>query len=371
MNYQLPPLPSPSNVDILEKSTETMEWLRSNILVGYTDERGPAWWANGAVTKAGAWVGIPDGSHFAGPVPMDEAQRLLDIRLVKATRIYAEYQDENGQRQVATDEGTLPIINQRTGQIFSYPKESYKIHPYLSTLHTFIEQILHDEKVGIGSVGLLKKGGVAFLQARLPEHYEVQGYGYQPYFTAATSCDLSMSTNYGTGMLGAVCDNTVNDAIAGFVTRMKIKHSRHSGATVAGAREKLGIRLASTAEVMGEAIENLCSIEVSDRDFGLWQDEMTPLLDENGERKTGRGLTLATNERDERTRLWTKDEKVAPWTGTAFGLLQLDNTYRTWTKTVKGVQGGRLERNFSNDIFGMTANADVKALETLQLVQSR
>ena len=354
----------------MEKSSETMRWLRENIKVGYTDERGPAWWANGAVTKAGTWVGIPDGSHFDGPVPVEEVRKLLDVRLVKATRTFAEYTDENGERQVASDTGTLPIINQRTGQIFSYPKEGYKIHPYLTTLHDFIQQILHDEHVGVGSVGLLKKGGVAFLQAVLPRHYEVQGYGYQPYVTAATSCDLSMATIYGTGALGAVCDNTLDDAIKDALTRLKVRHTRYSGATVQQAREKLGIRLEAVAENMADVINGLCDVDVSDDDFALWLDEMDPLRDENGDVKTGRALTLVSDRRDEKLRLWNSDPKVSPWKGTGFGILQLDNTFRTWNGKVSAT-GGRIERNYTNAVTGAGVRHDAHALDTLNRVQNR
>jgi phage/plasmid-like protein (TIGR03299 family) len=367
--YTLPELPSPAAVDILEKSRETMLWLRENIRVGYTTERGPAWWAAGAVTKDGTWDTIPDGSHFAGPVPYEEVRRLLDIPLVKATAVYAEYLDENGQRQVARDESVLPVINARTGRIFSYPKEGYRIHPYLVTLHGFIQEILDDPDVGVGSVGLLKQGGVAFLQARLPESFEVAGYGYQPYITAVTSADLSRSSTWLTGALGAVCDNTVNSAILGALTSLKVRHTRNSDLQVQKAREKLGIQLVQVAEDIGSAIESLVKVDVSDAEFRQWLDLTAP-LPERKETKSGsggRGYTLAENEREEKIRLWTKDEKVAPWTGTGFGIFQLDNTYRTWEGIVR--KASRLERNFSNDALGLTAKADLEALDALARVK--
>ena len=368
MTYTLPALPAPAAVDIAEKSSETMNWLRANIKVGYTDERGPAWWANGAVTKAGTWTSIPDGSHFAGPVPIDAVHDQLDIRLVKATAVYAEYEDENSQRQVATDPGTLPIINQRTGQIFGYPKEGYKIHPYLKTLHGFIEDILHDEHVGVGSVGLLRKGGVAFLQARLPETFEVAGYGYQPYVTAVTSADQSRGTTYTTGALGAVCDNTVDAALAGALTKFKIKHSRNSELRVQRAREALGIQLVQVAETIGDTIDKLANVPVSNAELEAWLDLTVPLTDEKGQPKEKRGLTVALNKR-ERLEVLRRDPKVAPWDGTAFGVLQLDNTDRTWNATVRG--SNRMERNLSNDVFGVTSAADAQALEALAEVKGR
>src|SRR5580765_4669049 len=93
---QLPTLPSPAAFDILEKSAETMNWLRDNIKVGFTDERGPAWWAN-ATTKAGQWE-IPDGSHFPGAVPMEVVLAQLDVQFAKGT-VHVTYEDEAGLKQ--------------------------------------------------------------------------------------------------------------------------------------------------------------------------------------------------------------------------------------------------------------------------------
>ena len=82
-------------------------------------------------------------------------------------------------------------------------------------------------------------------------------------------------------------------------------------------------------------------------------------------------LTLRENRRDELTRLWTKDVKVAPWTGTAFGVVQAVNTYRTWEGIVRRVEGGRLERNFTSDVTGANADEDNKVIEDLAQVLGR
>jgi len=364
----LPTLPAPDAPDILEKSNETMEWLRANIKVGYTTERGPAWWAN-AVTKAGQWE-IPDGSHFEGPVPIEAVRELLDVQFVKGT-VHVTYTDTDGNVQVSGDEKVQPVVNASTGKIFSFPKEGYKIHPYLETLHGFIQAIQYDQAVAVGSVGLLKEGGQAFLQAVLPETIEVEGYGYQPYMLAATSVDLSRATSYTTGALGAVCDNTVRNALKEALTALKIRHSRFSGVAVQAAREKLGLRLQAVGEEFGEMITELTKVDVSDKDFRLWLDEIQPRVKPDPESSTGGPrYTNAEAKRAEYTRLWKKDEKVAPWSGTAFGILQLDNTYRTWEGKVTGA-GGRIEQNYRRLVRGDTAAADVDALATLAKVQKR
>jgi phage/plasmid-like protein (TIGR03299 family) len=371
----LPSLPAPSNYDIAEKSNETMEWLRNNIKIGFTSERGPAWWAN-ATTKAGKFE-IPDGSHFDGPVPMDEVRKLLDVQFAKGAS-NVTYTDADGNRQVTADADVQPIVNIRTGQVFSYPKKGYKIHPYLTTLAEFIKAIQYDQDVAVGSVGLLKGGGQAFLQAVLPETLEVAGYGYQPYLLGATSVDLSRSTSYTTGALGAVCDNTVTNALAQALTVLKIKHTSNSALVVQTARENLGLRLQLAGEAIGEAIGKLTQVDVSDADFALWMDEIDPMpkLITGRTGKAGQPLgpqpayLSAERRRSERERLWTSDPKVAPWANTAFGILQLDNTYRTWDGKVTGT-GGRIEQNFNRLVRGDTAKDDAGALTALAKVLDR
>jgi phage/plasmid-like protein (TIGR03299 family) len=371
MARTLPPLPSPAVFDIYEKSAETMEALRQNIKIGFTDERGPAWWANGAVTKAGNWTTIPDGSHFDGPVPIDVVRAQLDVPLVKAERTSVRYRGEDGKLHTVVDPNVAPIINARTGQIFGYPTDSYRIHPYLQTLHTFIEQILHDERVAVGSVGLLKKGGVAFLQAVLPEHYEVAGYGFQPYITGVTSADSSRVTSWSTGAKGAVCDNTVDTALREALTQLKVRHTKNSDVKVQAAREKLGIRLVQTAEEITAIIDGLVNVEVSEKEFAAWLDLTVPVPEKDEKSPTGgRGYSFAVNKRDRLAELRT-DPKVAPWDGTGWGIVQLDNTDRTWNGIVRNADYGRLERNFTNDVFGLTAKADLKALDALATVKGR
>jgi phage/plasmid-like protein (TIGR03299 family) len=370
MTITLPPRAAPDAVDILEKSGETMEWLRANIKVGFTDQLGPAWWANGAVTKDRTWDIIPDGSHFPGAVPMPVVVKLLSsVPFVKGT-VHVTYTDADGNKQVTTDENTQPIVNALTGQVFSYPKAGYKIHPYLETLHTFIQAIQLDAQAEVYSVGLLKGGGQAFLTAVLPETMEVEGYGYQPFLMGATSVDLSRSTTLTAGAIGGVCDNTVTRAIAEALAKFKIRHTSEIP-PVQIARDKLGLRLADVGQAIGDAISALAGVDVSDADFALWLDEVQPRVKPDPKSATG-GLrfTNAEAKRNELTRLWTEDPKVAPWAGTAFGVLQLDNTYRTWAGKVTG-KGGRIEQNYRRLVRGDTEAADARALEILARVQGR
>lgn len=349
-------------------SKETMTWLRSNIRIGYTSERGPAWHANSALDDNGQPEYLSDGSHFSGPVPQGEVDSILGVPLISAP-IYAQVEGPGG-RMVIKDPERQSIIRTDTEQILGVFKCGYTIHPYRETLSTFTHQIFDDAEVGVAAVGLLRKGGVAFLQAKLPKSYEVGGFGYQPYITAATSVDGTLATTFGVGASAAVCDNTLDLALARAVASFKIKHSAKSLGRVQDARERLGVQLEGVAEEMDTLINDLLKIDVTEKQFEQWVDAVTP-LPEPQQTKTGgpgRSFTLAENKRNELFRLWTKDEKVHPWAGTALGVVQAANTYRTWTGTVKGTDGGRIERNMLNDVTGVTARQDAEAIDALAKV---
>jgi len=361
MAYQLPTLPAPNAYDIAEKSRETLRWLQENVLVGYTLERGPAW------HYVDLGQGLPKGTHFPGPIPLSRVTRLLDVKLTKGTA-FVQYEDDEGHKQVVEDKDNFPIVNQRSGQIFGYPREGYRIHPYLPVLQGFINNIVDDETVGFSSAGLLRKGGVAFLQARLPETYEVQGFGYVPYISAVTSADRTKKTTFHTGILAEVCDNTVDASILAAYTKVAVRHSKNSLPTVEAVRERLGIQLAQVGDAVAEGIETLLNVPVTNRQFGRWMDKMVPLVNEDGTPKVKNGLTIAEKHRDELSELWTSDEKASKWNGTAFGVLQVANTWDTWNGLVRGSDGGRMERNLTHAMLGKTAASDEKALTALSEV---
>ena len=82
-------------------------------------------------------------------------------------------------------------------------------------------------------------------------------------------------------------------------------------------------------------------VEVPDRVWSTFLDEYTPIPAQKG-----RSRTIAEKTRAELERLWSHDQRVAPWKGTAFGVHQATNTYLHHYATVRNV--GRAERNMDN-----------------------
>jgi phage/plasmid-like protein (TIGR03299 family) len=349
-------------------SKESMEWLRTNIRIGYTDERGPAWHAATANAEY-----LSDGSHYPGAVPEQEVRRLLDVPFVSA-KIHATYTDAQGNRQVTEDPERQAIVTPDTGDILGVFKSGYQVHGYQEWTADQLSAILDQGRgeLGVASVGLLRNRGVAFIQAKLEgSGMEVGGYGIVPFITAATSVDGSLASTYFTGVEGVVCDNTLHMARNSALTKLKVRHSRNSAGRIGEIRDTLGLVYQAADDFMAGA-EQLLKTDVSERDFSAWLEEMAPVPAADPKSSTGGArYTNAVKLRDTYAAMWAHDPKVRPWAGTAFGVVQLSNTYNTWMRNVSGASGGRIERNFLNLVTGRQAADDSAALDKLAAVLQR
>jgi len=356
-----------------------MEWLHEHIKLGYTSERGPAWHARDSY--------LTDGTHFPGPVPVDVVTRQLDVPFVECAvqAVHTEYihvedcDNSDGasrcdcprSEQVYTDPTRKAIVSPDDGHMHGIFKAGWQLHGYQQWTADQIAAILDQSRgeLGVASVGLLQQRSVAFLQAKLDgSALEVGGYGYVPYIVAATSVNGSLASTYGVGIDGVVCDNTLANFWQTALKMLKIKHSRNSAGRLGDVRDSLGL-VYQAADDFAAAASALQEVPVTEADFAAWRSEMTPVPAPNPKSKTGgASYTNAVKVHDHYTNLWTYDPKVKPWAGTAFGILQLDNTYRTWDRNVSGADGGRLERNLLNMVSGTTAREDSAALAALAKV---
>jgi hypothetical protein len=75
--------------------------------------------------------------------------------------------------------------------------------------------------------------------------------------------------------------------------------------------------------------------------------------------------------RDNLSTLWSGDARCAPWHGTAFGVVQTQNTYNQHVRTVKGSDGAsvhRAERNQENVLKGVSRDDDMATIDKLNAV---
>jgi phage/plasmid-like protein (TIGR03299 family) len=329
-------------------SAETRTTLATQTLIGMTENRGNAWhWRKG------------DDNHYAGPVPEgDVIDRLFNWSAVTGEVTATALTDTGVLRSTATDKKA--VMHSQTGQILGIHGSTYRVHQYRDWLLTNVSTLLDTSDLVIGTAGVLQGGRKAWVQIELRETLDVKGEKYRPFLTAATSHDGSMATSYVTGVTRVVCDNTLSAALRRPDTKFKVRHSTNSLSKIGQARDALGI-VYEVADNFAAEVADLTSQVVTDTQ---WADFVAAYTAGTG--TSERSKSMAENKARELYGLWNNDVRVAPWKGSAYGVLQAVNTYGQHSRTVKGM--ARSERNMLNAINGATFKEDQAALDLLATV---
>jgi len=326
-------------------SAETMEWLNTMTLKGFTDQRTNAWHYLASLQG-------DEPNHYPGPIPVgDVERRLMDWEPIVASPLAVVLPDgttvtDPDRQAIIRPDGALGNADLAT--VLGVFKSGYKVHSYREWLLRNVE-ILLDDGLAIASAGLLRGGAQAWVQIQAPDTLTVEGFGYRAFVTAFTSMDGSLATGYITGADAVECDNTLSAAIIGADTKVKIKHTLNSLKRAGEVRDALGL-VHQVSEDFEAQVRALMAQEVTEQVWDTVVDLAFPLKDEAGKPKQGRALTMASNARDKVNLLWVKDARVAPWSGTAFGAVQAFNTYAHHVATVKG--GSRAQRNAERVVRG-------------------
>lgn len=337
-------------------SQETINWLNNFTLVGFTDKRGKAW--HYRESDQGA-----EPNHYTGEIPVEDVHRRLFGWEPMIGDVTSRALNEDGVFEIVDPERKAIIRPPRAlgvedeGAIMGVFKSGYQPHSYKAWLLDEVASILDDD-LKIGSAGLLAKGAQAWVQVEVPENMETpEGIVFRPNLLATTSFDGSLATTYKRTVTNVVCDNTMRAGLSEKGQEFKIRHTRNSGVRLIEARDALAIVHTVADDFMAE-VASLTSVKVSDGDWRKFLDEIAPMDD-----KEGRALTMATNKRDALTSMWNHDERVAPWKGTAWGVMQAMNTYAHHGQIVRGVS--RAERNMSNAVKGAFDKLDAETRSTI------
>lgn len=331
-------------------SKETIEDLNTNTLIGYTEKRGTAWHYRAADQGE-------ESNHYDGAIPVEDIERRLFHWSPVEGTISATALTEDGFLNY-TDPDRKAIMRSDTGRILGIFKQGYQPHPYKEWLTENVAQIL-DADLHVGSAGLLKHGGVGWVQVEMEDTMEVQGLEYRPFLTAATSLDGSLSTTYGTGSQVVVCDNTLSVALSTTAEKLKIRHSRNSLLRITEAREALSI-VHQAGDLFAAQVEELTSQYVSDDKWREFVKAYTYTPN-----NTTRSLNMAQTKASGLDDLWFNDERVAPWKNNAYGVVAAVNTF---THHVSNVKGDRAERNMSRSVMGEVDKLDQNTLRVLASV---
>jgi phage/plasmid-like protein (TIGR03299 family) len=349
-------------------SQETIEWLNQNTLIGHTEKRGNAWHY-----RASAQGDEPN--HYEGPVPVADVERRLfhwtaqEVPILHQVPCDLDVEggisgiDDNGNMyQVRAIPGRKAIRRSDTNEILGIFKDGYQPHQPKEWLIENV-QMLVGGTLDIGSAGLLRGGAIAWLQVEAEENVVTpSGVEFRPFITAATSFDGSLSTTYKVGSTVIVCDNTMFANLAEAGETVKVRHTRYGTLNVNTIRDTLGI-VEQAADAFTASVEKLTNWTITDREWKRFLDEICVF---NVDSKSTRGKTIADKKRAELTTLWTNDNRVTPWAGTAFGVVQATNTWAHHVQIVRG--GNRGERNALNAITDVTAKDDAHTLDILTRV---
>jgi phage/plasmid-like protein (TIGR03299 family) len=332
-------------------SKESPEWLNRNVLIGFTAERGTAW--HYRATAQGA-----EPNHYPGPIPIADIQRRLFGWRAIPGRVLT-HTDLHGLRPCPD---RMAVVADDTGEDLGVHMQGYEIHQFPDWLLEKVQTLL-DGGLSAGSAGLLKQRRQAWVSVEVPDTVATpEGVQFRPHLLACTSHDGSLATTYKRTVTNVVCDNTMGEALRGAGQVIKIRHkknSRQGRLEVLSARQALDM-VQILADDFAAEVRDLCQITVTE---AQWQDFLLAHAPDTG---TQRSRTLASNRRTKLGELWQFDNRVAPWRGTAWGVLQAVNTYDHHHATVRGAS--RPERNLTRAVTDHANTLDSTTLALLDQV---
>lgn len=349
-------------------SRETLKHLNTNTLIGNTAHRGTAWHYRADLQGE-------EANHYAGAIPVEDVSRRLFNWQAASRKVGIEVPASVETMTHLSEDGTplrWDVVNDRQAicrddnhHLMGIFASGYTMHQYDRWLLTTVADILDDD-LSISSAGLLRDGAVAWVEVSMPESITTpEGVKFRPNLLATTSFDGSIATTFKRTVTAVVCDNTRQAALGERGQQFKVKHSRHSSARLAPAREALAM-VHTVADAFAAEVQRLCEMTVSSIQWEMFLDAYAPTQDGSGAPLTGRAATSADNKRVALRRLYKHDLRAAPWTGTAYGVLQAVNTWAHHESTVRG--STRPERNMLRTVTGDWDRHDREAYVTLQRV---
>jgi phage/plasmid-like protein (TIGR03299 family) len=343
------------------------EYLEDNTLVGLGDQNGPAWWKRTGLDSKG------EPNHYPGPVPVEDIRRRLLYwqPVIAEVHVKADILSADGVTSLDIhDDSRLAVVHPETGRILGMHKSGYKVHDYdewcIRNVETVVDSTANDGSLVVAGAGMLKWGALFWVQFQLNQTREVAGVKYRPFITAFTSLDGSLASTYTRGSQVVVCDNTLSSALgqaktSGHIARRK--HTKHSLANIDEVRQKLDI-IFEVDEAFKHQLEVLTNTTVSESEWSAFVQAHMPIKDD----AKGSALGRAEARRERLTSLWNADERVTPWKGTAFGVIQAVNTFTHHMSRV--VTSNGLNRGHANTLRMVEGGHDALDKATLDTLNS-
>lgn len=335
-------------------------YYNANFMIGFADKRGRAWH-----DREG--FGMADGfdNHYPGAIPAEDIER----RLFNWSPIEAPIYVETSMGMMPID-GRKAITRGEGGPVLGIHGEGYRVHDYRQELLVNLDRVVSADGIGYANAGLFNDGAGAYVQIELPEGVKTADGSVEvrPFILGSTSLDGSAATAFKLGYTNVVCDNTFQSFLSEAGKVYRRRHTKNSAFSLSTAREALDL-LDTVATSAVRTIDHLLSIDVTDSAWSRFVEAHAPVADGNGNALSARSVSLAETKRQALTGLYRTNTMVAPWAGTAWGVMQAVNTYNEHMSIVRNVS--RYERKITNAIAGKTADADSATLATLADVMGR
>jgi phage/plasmid-like protein (TIGR03299 family) len=361
-------------------SAETSEWLNSNVLIGCTNRRGNAWHYRADLQTPWSFIDengdteIGVGNHYDAGIPLPHVIGRLFAWEALTGAVYAALPTDKSDEAYPYGFRYVEIPNQKRvypsddpSHTFWIAKDSYQPHDYSDSLVGAVSDIVDvpGSDLVISSAGLLKQRAIAWVEVSVPDSITTpEGIEFRPNLLATTSLNGTVATTYKRTCTDVVCDNTRSIALAEQGQQFKVKHSRYSNLKLADAREALAI-IHTTADDIEAEFAELCRIDVTDKQF---YDIIGEITDPPKGKELGKaGTTLKEKKMGELSQLWNNDNRVTPWKGTGYGVIQAVNT---WEHHLKGTRRGTTlaERNMLATINGDIEKSDREVYATMMAV---
>lgn len=301
-----------------------------------------------------------EANHYPHAIPgADVRRRLFSFDAVSAPLMALS---PTGPVSVS---GHVANVRSDTGEVLGIVSERYTLHQFHDSLLDGVAKIT-GSGLGISSAGVLKGGAVGWVSVSLADTTTTpEGVEFLPYLMAYGSHDGSLVTGYKRVITNVVCDNTMGMALReGAGGNYRIRHTRNSAIRIADAQAALGI-IVESGDTFAAQVKDLCEQAVTPAQWSAFVEAHVP-MPEAGRDKTSRGVTMAESKRDSLKSLWVNDARVAPWSGTAWGVVQAVNTHAHHVQTVRGTTRG--ERNTLATLSGDWDALDVATMATLDRI---
>jgi phage/plasmid-like protein (TIGR03299 family) len=338
-------------------STETLEWLNRNVLVGFTDHRGTAWHYKQSAQGL-------EPNHYPGAIPVEDIRRRLFSWSVIPAPAAAVLEGPSGP-EVVTSTNRVALVRSDTKSILAFHGPDYEVHQFNEWLVDRLAGLV-DDGLNFASAGLLKGGRVGFVSLELTDSLEpVEGFGTRPMLLAASSHDSSYATQFKVVQTFVVCDNTLKTAIW-HERKPAPRHAKfyHSKSARRFRYQDVRDALRLVFEAGGESsewIRALSSTKVSEPQFLAALDILFPAAPEIHDPADA---TAPKNEhaRELIVASLRHDPRVAPWAGTALGALQAFNTYYLHERPTRT---NRVERNYLDQLSRRAERRDRRVVDAL------